>query len=81
MPRVRRTGVPPAVLNHLLDRIAARRIDAAALQSLAAWLDRNPEVPEGAWFHRLEHLTVCGRGDLVLTLLEPTQVAKGEEVE
>ncbi len=80
MPKIRRRGVPPAVLNHLLDRIALRQVDPAALAALASWLDRNPEVPAGRWFHRMEHLTVCGKGELVLTLLKPTQVAVGEEV-
>lgn len=52
-----------------------------ALEAFVAWLDKNPEVPAGAWFHRMEHLTVCGKGELVLTFLKPGQVAVGEEVE
>lgn len=73
--------MPPKVLEHLLDRIESRNIDAKALEALIVWLDRNPEVPNGEWFHRMEHLTVCGKGELVLTFLRPEQVAVGQEVE
>ncbi len=80
MPKVRRANLPEAVLRHLLKRIRDRDISAEALAALAAWLDGNPEVPEGDWFHRMQHLTVCGKGELVLTFLKPGQVAIGEEV-
>jgi hypothetical protein len=45
MPKVRRHDLPPAVLRHLLDRIASRNISADQLGTLAEWLDREPEVP------------------------------------
>jgi ribosomal protein S18 acetylase RimI-like enzyme len=44
MPRVRRRGVPPALFQHLLDRIAERKIGSEQLELMAAWLDREPEV-------------------------------------
>ena len=47
MPRVRRQNVPPALLQHLLDRVQSRKIPASQLELLAKWLDREPEVPEG----------------------------------
>ena len=81
MPKIKRQGVPPQVLDHLLLRIQSRSIDVRALEALVAWLDKNPEVPAGAWFHRMQHLTVCGKGELVLTFLKPGQVAVGVEVE
>ena len=49
MPRVRRKDLPPALLQHLLDRIQQRQIDARQLELLARWLDGEPEVPEGPW--------------------------------
>jgi len=47
MPRVRRHNVPPALFQHLLDRVQSRKIPAALLELLAKWLDGEPEVPEG----------------------------------
>lgn len=80
MPKVKRSGVPKEVLAHLLDRIEKRAFDAEALAAVAAWLDKNPEVPAGPWFHRMQHLVVCGKGELVVTFLEPKHVAVGQEV-
>jgi GNAT superfamily N-acetyltransferase len=47
MPKVQRKDIPRALLEHLLQRINQRSIDAQALKSLAIWLDTNPEVPAG----------------------------------
>lgn len=80
MPKIRRANLPEAVLRHLIARIRERELNAAALAAMAAWLDTKPEVPAGKWFHRMEHLTVCGEGEMVLTLLKPSQSAVGVEV-
>lgn len=80
MPKVRRQNVPPALLQHLLDRIQSRKIPAAQLVLPAEWLDGEPEVPEGRWYKRFSGMTVCGEGELVKTLLLPGQHAKGERV-
>jgi hypothetical protein len=71
VPKIRRANLPEAVLRHLLARIREREFTAEALAALAAWLDTNPEVPKGRWFHRMQHPTVCGEGELVLTFLRP----------
>ena len=80
MPRVRRKDLPPALLQHLLDRIQQRQIDARQLELLARWLDGEPEVPEGPWYRRFSGMIVCGAGDLVKTFLAPGQAAKGTRV-
>jgi hypothetical protein len=80
MPRVRRHNVPPAVLQHLLDRVQSRKIPASQLELLAKWLDGEPEVPEGMWYKRLSGMTVCGEGELIKTLLLPGQAPKGQRV-
>lgn len=48
--------------------------------ALAAWLDTEPDVPEGQWFREFSGMTVCGEGELIRTLLLPGQAAKGERV-
>jgi len=80
MPKVRRQGLPPALLQHLLDRIQQRQITADQLGLLAAWLDRTPEVPAGRWFKRFPSMTVCGEGELVKTFLTPSQAPVGDEL-
>ena len=79
MPKIRRQDLPPALLNHLLDRIKERQISADQLGALADWLDREPEVPEGKWFKRLSGMIVCGEGELVKTFLTVGQIPSGAE--
>jgi ribosomal protein S18 acetylase RimI-like enzyme len=45
MPKIRRQNLPPALLDHLLDRIRSREISADQLGLFADWLDSEPEVP------------------------------------
>jgi hypothetical protein len=80
MPKVRRHSLPPALLQHLLDRIQQRGVTADQLGLLAEWLDTQPEVPDGKWFKQFPGMTVCGEGDLVKTFLLPGQVVEGAEV-
>ena len=80
MPKIRRQNVPPALLNHLLDRITEREISANQLNQFADWLVTEPEVPEGRWFKRFPGMIVCGEGSLVKTFLRTGQVPAGEEV-
>jgi hypothetical protein len=63
----RRRNLPPALLNHLLDRIKTREISSDQLGALADWLDTEPDVPNGKWFKRFSGMTVCGEGELVKT--------------
>lgn len=80
MPKIRRRNLPPALLQHLLDRIQNREISPEQLGEFAAWLDLEPEVPAGRWFKRFSGMTVCGEGEFVKTFLRSGQVASGEEV-
>lgn len=80
MPKVRRHNIPPALFQHLLDRIQSRKIPATQLELLAKWLDTEPNVPEGQWYKRFSSMTVCGGGDLVKTFLVSGQHPKGERV-
>ena len=80
MPKIRRQHLPPALLNHLLDRISEREISADQLGLFADWLVTEPEVPEGRWFKRFPEIIVCSEGTLVKMFLRTGQVPEGEEV-
>jgi hypothetical protein len=80
MPKIRRQNLPPALLNHLLDRIRSREISAEQLRLLADWLDLEPEVPGERWFKRFPEMIVCGEGELVKTFLTANQAPTGHEV-
>ena len=78
MPQVRRRNLPPALLDHLPDRVRAREISPDQLGEFA--LDTAPEVAMGRWFKRFSDMTVCGEGEMVKTFLREAQAAPGEEV-
>jgi hypothetical protein len=80
MPKIRRRNFPPALLDHLLERIRSREISPQELGEFAEWLDTEPEVPAADWFKRFPGMIVCGRGELVKTFLRVGQVAVGQEV-
>jgi hypothetical protein len=80
MPKVRRQNLPPALLQHLLDRIQQRSIPPSQLGLLAAWLDTQPDVPAGRWFKRFPVMAVCGEGELMKTFLTPGQIPEGDEI-
>jgi hypothetical protein len=80
VPTIRRQNIPPALFQHLLDRMQSRKIRSSQLERLATWLDTEPDVPEGQWYKRFSGMTVCGEGDLVKTFLIPGQHPKGERV-
>jgi hypothetical protein len=67
-------------MDHLADRVRLRQISAADLIALRDWLDSNPEVPAGDWFKRFENFFICGRGELIKTLLSKQQSPIGEEM-
>jgi hypothetical protein len=80
VPNVRRQNLPPALFQHLLERIQSRKIPATQLELLAKWLDTEPEVPEGEWYKRFSGMTVCGESKLIKTFLLPGQAPKGKRV-
>ena len=79
MPKVQRKDVPRPLFKHLLLRVRERSIGADAIESLATWLDDDPEVPDGPWFKRFPAMTVCGEGALIKTFLTPSQAPFGTE--
>ena len=80
MSKIRRQSLPPALFQHLLNRLQERRIPAGQLELLARWLDTEPEVPDGEWYKRFSGIIVCGEGELIKTFLAPGQHPKGKSL-
>ena len=80
MPKIRKKGIPDALLRHLFDRVREREISEEQLGLLADWLVTEPYAPTGRWFKRFPGMTVCGEGEQIETFLRLGQVADGEEV-
>jgi hypothetical protein len=78
VPKAKRTGLPPALFHHVLNRTQERKIRADQLELLAQWLDDEPDVPEGDWYEKFSGMTVCGAGELIKSFLLPGQVPRGK---
>ena len=50
MPKIQWTALPPALRDHLLERVRQREIPAEDLYELKLWRETEPEAPEGPWY-------------------------------
>ena len=51
MPKIQWSNLPPALRQHLFDRVAERKITAEDLYQLKLWRESEPEAPDGAWYN------------------------------
>ena len=80
MPKIQWTDLPPALRDHLFDRVRERRIEAEDLWQLKLWRESEPWSPEGPWFKDFGSFKVCGEGKYPKTFLLRGQVAKGKSL-
>ncbi|MCK6479803.1 MAG: hypothetical protein L6R43_06555 [Planctomycetes bacterium] len=80
MPKIQWTDLPPALLDHLFDRVRERRIDAEDLWRLKVWRESEPDAPEGPWFKDFGSFKICGEGRYPKTFLLRGQAAKGKSL-
>jgi len=78
MPQIRKwADLPPAIRQHLVDRMRDRGIGMPDLNRLRLWIASNPEVPEGDWYKDFGSFKICGNGSAPKTFLLRGQAAKG----
>ncbi len=75
MPKIQWTNLPPAVREHLIDRLAERQITAEDLYQLKLWRESEPDGP---WFKDFGSFKLCGEGKLPKTFLLKGQPARGQ---
>lgn len=80
MPKIRWTGIPAALRDHLFDRLRERKITAEDLYRLKLWRESEPIAPDGAWYKDLGSFKVCGEGEYPRTFLLRGQPAKGQKL-
>jgi hypothetical protein len=76
VPKIQWTDLPPALRDHLFDRLRDRKITVEDLYQLKLWRESEPEAPEGPWFKDFGSFKVCGDGRLPRTFLLRGQAAK-----
>jgi hypothetical protein len=78
MPKIQWTNLPASLRNHLLDRLAERKITAEDLYRLKVWRESEPEAPDGPWYKDFGSYKICGEGKFPKTFLLRGQAAKGK---
>lgn len=80
MPKIQWTGLPPALRDHLFERLRDRHLSAEDLYRLKAWRESEPQAPDGPWYKDFGSFKICGEGKYPKTFLLLGQPAKGEEL-
>ena len=80
MPKIRWTGLPPALREHLFDRVRERKIAAEDLYALKRWRETEPDAPDGPWFKDFGSFKLCGDGEFPRTFLLRGQPARGRRL-
>ncbi len=80
MPKIQWTDLPPALRDHLFERLRERKITAEDLYKLKLWRESEPEAPEGLWYKDFDSFKICGEGRFPKTFLLAGQPAKGKSL-
>ena len=80
MPRIQWSDLPPALRDHLFERLRERKISAEDLYKLKLWRESGPEAPDGEWYKDFGSFKICGAGRLPKTFLLRGQPATGERL-
>jgi hypothetical protein len=80
MPKIQWTALPPALRDHLLERVRQREIPAEHLYELKLWRETEPEAPEGPWYKDFGSFKLCGEGKYPKTFLLRGQAAMGRRL-
>jgi len=72
--------LPPALRDHLVDRMRDRKISLDDLNQLRLWIETKPNVPEGPWYKDFGSFKLCGEGRYPKTFLLAGQPAIGRKL-
>ena len=70
MPKIQWTNLPPALRQHLFDRLEQRKITAEDLYKLKLWRESEPEAPDGPWYKDFGSFKICGEAKFPKTFHE-----------
>ena len=80
MPKIQWAGLPPALRDHLFERLRERKIAAEDLFRLKEWRESEPNAPDGPWYKDFGTFKICGEGRYPKTFLLRGQPARGEKL-
>ena len=74
------SGLPPALRDHLFDRLRERKITADDPYQLKTWRESDPDAPDGLWYKDFGSFKICGERKYPKTFLRAGQPAKGQQL-
>jgi hypothetical protein len=77
MPKIQWTDLPPALRDHLFERLRERKITPEDLYKLKTWRESEPDAPDGPWYKDFGTFKICGEGQYPKTFLLRGQPARG----
>jgi hypothetical protein len=80
VPEIQWTDLPPALRDHLFDRLRDRKITVDDLYQLKLWRESEPDAPDGPWFKDFGSFKICGEGEYPKTFLLRGQAARGQKL-
>jgi hypothetical protein len=78
MPKIQWSDLPPALRDHLFERLRERAIRADDLHRLKRWRESEPEAPDGSWYKDFGSFKLCGEGRFPKTFLFAGRAARGK---
>jgi hypothetical protein len=70
LPTIQFADLPRAVWEHLLARVAERKISLDDLKRLQSWARNAPVAPDGDWYKDFGSFIICANGKYPKTVLE-----------
>ncbi len=80
MPKIQWTDLPPALRDHLFERLRERKLTAEDLYQLKLWRESEPEAPKGEWYKDFGSFKICGEGKYPRTFLLRGKPARGQKL-
>jgi hypothetical protein len=81
LPKIRFSDLPRPVWEHILARVAERKISLQDLRRLQDWVKAGPWAPEGDWYKDFGSFTICGTGEFPKTVLTEDTAPFGTRIE
>ena len=81
MPKIRFSELPPALWQHLLERVQQRDVTLGDLQRLQEWVKSGPVAPGGDWYKDFGSFKLCGSNEYPKTVLTKGMAAFGKRIE
>jgi hypothetical protein len=80
VPKIQWSNLPPALRDHLFERLREREITTEDLYRLKLWRESEPDAPGGAWYKDFGSFKICGEGKYPKTFLLRGQAAQGAKL-